>query len=73
MKRWDIKKRSEIDGKVPLNSPVGPPYSLPVGSIWNVLSLTPPITTSSKEPQTSSPEKPTKQGKTLNHHYTADV
>lgn len=35
----------------PVKSPVGFPFSPPVGSIRNVLSLTPPITTSSKAPQ----------------------
>lgn len=41
----------------PLNNPVGPPVSLPVGRIWNVLSLTPPITTSSRAPHTMFPDK----------------
>lgn len=35
----------------PVKSPVGVPFSPPVASIRNVLSLTPPITTSSKAPQ----------------------
>lgn len=43
--------------KIPLNNPVGPSVSLPVGWIWNVLSLTPPITTSSSAPQTIFPDK----------------
>lgn len=43
-----------LDRKQPLKSPVGPPFSPPVGSTWNELSLTPPITTSSKAPHASS-------------------
>jgi hypothetical protein len=36
---------------LPLKTPTGPPFSPPVLSTWNPLSLIPPITTSSKAPQ----------------------
>jgi hypothetical protein len=52
-----IYKIQQIKIKIPLNNPVGPLLSLPVGKIWNVLSLTPPITTSSRAPHTISPDK----------------
>lgn len=42
---------NEFNWNKPLKIPVGPPFSPPFVSIWKLLSLTPPITTSSKAPQ----------------------
>lgn len=47
-------EQHSLNRKKPLKSPVGPPFSPPLVSIWNVLSLTPPITTSSSAPQAQS-------------------
>jgi len=52
---WEILNQEEcLTTDKPLNSPAGPPFSPPVVSIIKVLSLTPPITTSSKAPQARS-------------------